>query len=133
MSVVLDLCRKNNIDGYPQMNLYKDGKYLETFNQARGLDILTNYIAVHAEPHNSPAPEPPSKGAAPPATAEKDELAEQIVSHEDYNPTGTVLSLDEKNFRETVDKGHVFVKFFAPWYVSLPSSLLFRVDLRLGG
>ncbi|KAI1792500.1 thioredoxin-domain-containing protein [Ganoderma leucocontextum] len=110
-----DLCRKNNVDGYPQMNLYKDGKYLETFSQSRTIDILTNYLAAHAEPRNPPAAESSSKETASPVTPDKDELAEQIASHEDLNPTGTVLSLDEKNFRQIIDKGHVFVKFFAPW------------------
>lgn len=113
MRSVLDLCRKNNVDGYPQMNLYKDGKYLETFNQARTLDILTNYLADHAEPRNPPAPEPTAKETA----SDKDELAEQIASREEFNAAGTVLSLDENNFRQTIDKGYVFVKFFAPWYV----------------
>ncbi|PIL36535.1 hypothetical protein GSI_00224 [Ganoderma sinense ZZ0214-1] len=109
-----DLCTKHHVDGYPQMNLYKDGKFVETFNQARGLDILTDYLAAHAEPQDPPAPEPTSQ-ESPPQVTDKDELAEQMVSHEDLNPAGTVLSLDEKNFREIVDKGHVFVKFFAPW------------------
>lgn len=102
------------------MKLYKDGKYVETFEQARSIELLTNYLAAHAEPSNPPVPEPTStssKEADPPVTSDKDELAEHVVIHEDRNPEGTVLSLDEKNFRQTIDRGHVFVKFFAPWYV----------------
>ncbi|TBU43982.1 thioredoxin-domain-containing protein [Dichomitus squalens] len=111
-----DLCGKNGVTGYPQMNLYKDGKYLETFKQSRDIDILTKYIAAHAEPRNPPAPEPTAKTEnVVPLTAEKDELVEEIATRENVNPHGIVLSLDEKNFQETIDKGHVFVKFFAPW------------------
>ncbi|KAM5540632.1 hypothetical protein V8D89_005663 [Ganoderma adspersum] len=110
-----DLCQKNNVIGYPQMNLYKDGKFVETFKQARGFDILTNYLAAHAEPHNPPVPEPTEEDSASPVASDKDEFDEQTVSHPDFNPFGTVLSLDEKNFRETIDKGNVFVKYFAPW------------------
>ena len=114
-----DLCRKNGVEGYPQMNLYRDGKYLETFRQSRDFDILTKYIAAHAEPRNPPAPEPPAE--EPPTTATDDDaLLDEVVHREDANPDGVVISLDEKNFQQTVDKGHIFVKFFAPWYVLSP-------------
>ena len=96
------------------MNLYRDGKYLETFRQSRDFDILTKYIAAHAEPRNPPAPEPPAE--EPPTTATDDDaLLDEVVHREDANPDGVVISLDEKNFQQTVDKGHIFVKFFAPW------------------
>ena len=102
------------------MNLYKNGQYVETFKQSRDIDILTNYLAAHAEPRNPPEPEPTKEDEKTlPLTAEKDELVEQIATRGDVNPGGIVLSLDERNFQETIDKGHVFVKFFAPW--SVPS------------
>ncbi|KAI0759740.1 thioredoxin-domain-containing protein [Trametes elegans] len=112
-----DLCRKNGIEGYPQMNLYRNGKFVETFAQSRTLEILTEYINAHAEPRNPPEP---TVAAAPeptptPAAAERDELAQAAARTEDVNPRGLVLSLDERNFKQTVDKGGVFVKFFAPW------------------
>ncbi|KAI0751693.1 thioredoxin-domain-containing protein [Daedaleopsis nitida] len=116
-----DLCRKNGIDGYPQMNLYRNGAYVETFRQNRDIDILTKYLAAHAEPRNPPAsettPEATSTTAsAPSPTPERDALVEEEAAlREDVNPSGTVVSLDETNFRQTIDKGHVFVKFFAPW------------------
>ncbi|RPD62164.1 thioredoxin-domain-containing protein [Lentinus tigrinus ALCF2SS1-7] len=109
-----DLCRKNGVEGYPQMNLYRDGKYLETFRQSRDVDILTKYITAHAEPRNPPAPEPPAE-EPPAAASDDDELLDEIVHREAANPNGVVMSLDENNFQQTVDKGHVFVKFFAPW------------------
>lgn len=98
------------------MNLYRDGNFVEMYSQSRDYEILNAYITSHAEPRNPP----PEATAEPPAlalTSEKDELVEETVYREDVNPNGVVLSLDEKNFRETIDKGHVWVKFFAPWYV----------------
>ncbi|KAI0706903.1 thioredoxin-like protein [Cerioporus squamosus] len=109
-----DLCRKNGVEGYPQMNLYRDGKFVETFRQSRDIDILTKYITANAEPRNPPAPEPPAEDS-PAAASEDDALLDEVVHREDVNPDGVVLSLNEKNFQQTVDKGHVFVKFFAPW------------------
>ena len=38
------------------MNLYRNGQFVETFRKSREHDILTNYLAAHAEPHNPPAP-----------------------------------------------------------------------------
>ena len=115
----LDLCRKNKIDGYTQMNLYRNGQFVETFRDSREHDILTDYLNAHAEPRSPPPTTTPS---AEPITAEvaqpeNDPLVAEFVSHEDANPDGVVVALDEKNYQATIDKGHVFVKFFAPWYV----------------
>ena len=100
------------------MNLYRNGEFLETFSDSRQHDILTNYLAAHAEPKNPPAAaSTPDTTAADPPEPENDELVEEYATHEDANPLGAVLSLDETNYQETVDKGHVFVKFFAPWSV----------------
>ena len=123
-----DLCQKNNVIGYPQMNLYKDGKFVETFKQHRGFDILTDYLAAHAEPLNPPVPKPTEEGSASPVASDKEEFDEQTVPRQDFNPFGTVLVLDETNFQETTDKGNVFVKFFAPWYVSLSSCFPYKLS-----
>lgn len=110
------------------MNLYRNGEYVETFRQTRSIDILNKYIAAHAEPRNPPAPEPAPESTPAPSVpeSETDELVDEVVHREDVNPTGAVISLDESNFHAIVNQGHVFVKFFAPWYVypSLPSILL---------
>lgn len=101
------------------MNLYRNGKYVETFKQSRSIELLTAYLDAHAEPKNPPPPPPPATTAAPePQVTAKDTLAEEAQHlKQDVNPRGIVLSLDETNFKQTVDKGGVFVKFFAPWYV----------------
>ncbi|KAI0665366.1 thioredoxin-domain-containing protein [Trametes maxima] len=85
-----DLCRKNGIDGYPRMNLYRNGKYVETFKKSHTIEILTATPAI-----------------------EKGEHVEKVCEP-DVNSHGTVLSLDEKTFPRAADEGGVFIKFFAP-------------------
>ncbi|KAJ3482266.1 hypothetical protein NLI96_g7101 [Meripilus lineatus] len=102
------------IDGYPQMNLYRDGVYVETFEEPRDYDTLVEYLSKHAERKtpsgtsqettSQPHPEAPADGATPHSN-----------NHVLYNPTGTVTSLNEATFADLVNAGHVFVKFFAPW------------------
>lgn len=110
-----DLCRKNGVDGYPQMNLYRNGKFVETFKQARTLEILTTYLDTHAEPRNPPAPTTSALQMQVTGVSQDELVAKAQNSREDVNPRGVVVSLDEHNFRSTVDKGDIFVKFFAPW------------------
>ncbi|KAI0829211.1 thioredoxin-domain-containing protein [Trametes gibbosa] len=110
-----DLCRKNGVDGYPQMNLYRNGKFVETFKQARTLEILTTYLDTHAEPRNPPAPTTSALQMQVTGVTQDELVAKAQNSREDVNPRGVVVSLDEHNFRSTVDKGDIFVKFFAPW------------------
>jgi thioredoxin domain-containing protein 5 len=89
------------------MNLYKDGQFIETWKQPRDIDKLREYLTKHAERSQVP-------DTAPPAA---DVLLEQPESDKEHNPTGKVIVLNEKNFEQTIKDGHVFVKYYAPWYV----------------
>ncbi|KAI0719220.1 thioredoxin-domain-containing protein [Fomitopsis betulina] len=118
-----DLCRAHGVDGYPQMNLYRDGQFLETYREPRSYDLLTSYISKHAEPTSLPTlPET----TAPVVTAtpevhfeaqqqQQRETHQAAVPAKDLNPDGKVLVLDDKTFRDVVTEGHIFVKFYAPW------------------
>lgn len=110
-----DLCSKNKVTGYPQMNLYKDGQFVETFKQGRDLDILQKYLADHAEPTTPLSPPVPeiTNGA-------KTEEVPVVpaVPAKVYNPSGSVTVLNEKTFADAIQEGHVFIKYYAPWYVS---------------
>ncbi|KAI0951633.1 hypothetical protein AcV7_007680 [Taiwanofungus camphoratus] len=113
-----DLCRQNGVDGYPQMNLYHDGRFIETYKGSREFELLTSYLSLHAEP--TAVPEPPPVVTAAPVLAVNDEVTNRELSgvhtsSKPINPTGSVLPLDENTFRDTVKEGKVFVKFFAPW------------------
>ncbi|THV07435.1 thioredoxin-domain-containing protein [Dendrothele bispora CBS 962.96] len=96
-----DLCDANNVKGYPQMNLYKDGEFVETFKGARDLPRLQEFLKKYANPDVSEEKEIPLAMTTPPSPV--------------YNPSGTVEVLDDSNFQKTLDEGPVFVKFFAPW------------------
>lgn len=114
------------------MNLYRDGKSIETYREARSYDLLTSYISKHAEPTSLPTlPETteapvvaPVVTAAPEpevqfeAQQPQQRETHQAVPAKDLNPDGKVLVLDDKTFQDAVNEGHVFVKFYAPWYVS---------------
>ncbi|KAK7044444.1 protein disulfide isomerase [Favolaschia claudopus] len=40
-----DLCNANNVIGYPQMNFYRDGAFVEKFEGKRDYSLLFNYLA----------------------------------------------------------------------------------------
>lgn len=102
----VDLCSANNVKGYPQLNIYNNGDFVETFKGARDVERLTEFIKRHAP--TPPLPTPP--------------VPETVLEETNYvanpNPSGSVLVLDESNFQSTIEEGPVFVKFFAPWFVT---------------
>ncbi|KDQ65138.1 hypothetical protein JAAARDRAFT_43901 [Jaapia argillacea MUCL 33604] len=98
-----DLCKDNGVDGYPQMNLYRNGEYVETYKKPRSFEQLTAYLAKHAEP------------STPPPVIQENPREEEPVPPAIVNPSGTVLVLDETSFPQVVAQGPIFIKFFAPW------------------
>ena len=87
---------------------------MEQFKQSRDLDILQKYLADHAEPTSPP---PPPAAQTTEATKVVEAPIAPAVPAKVYNPSGLVTVLDEKNFAETTQEGHVFIKYYAPWYV----------------
>lgn len=124
-----DLCRDNNVDGYPQMNLYRDGQFVDTYKKARDFELITAYLDEHIEPKETSTPEPtPTPVPSPPVVSvptpdTRELIAEtfKLPDEKTYNSAGNVVILNEKSFTDTVAEGHVFVKFYAPWYVLSPS------------
>lgn len=124
---VLDLCRENGVDAYPQMNLYKDGKFVKTFDEVRSPTLLHSFLSAHAAPTGTPAA-PQDTAVSPPEPSETHVAYAKLlpaVSDRPINPTGTVLSLGEKTFYDAISHGHIFIKFFAPWYVAYFPSFSF--------
>lgn len=111
--VFTDLCSENDVSGYPQLNLYKDGQFVEVFKEARELDKLRDYIASHAEPR---AVQADAKGKV-------DEVGIEETA-EEHNPNGTVMVLNDATFDKAIQDGHIFVKFYAPWFVLTPYSVV---------
>ncbi|KAJ6595666.1 protein disulfide isomerase [Mycena vulgaris] len=94
-SVNGDLCDANGIKGYPQMNLYRDGEFVEKYKGNRDFDLLTDYLAKNAQ-------KPKALSPSPPATIP-------------LNPKGEVSVLNPDNFHTTLEHGPAFIKFYAPW------------------
>ncbi|EPQ59737.1 thioredoxin-domain-containing protein [Gloeophyllum trabeum ATCC 11539] len=106
-----DLCSENGVKGYPQINLYKNGKYVDQFRKARSLELLEEFIAQHAEPTSKPIPPAPTTTQAPTEAPSPP----PPVSRKLPNPRGAVLSLTGNTFQDALKDGPLFVKFFAPW------------------
>jgi hypothetical protein len=113
---VVDFCLENGVRAYPQITLYKGGNLVEVYKGARDFDILQEYINKNAEgtPHSVV---PHTIVPPPPETHHP-------------NPAGDVLVLDSTNFNKAVTERPIFVKFFAPWCVSVNDLLLLIVSSR---
>ena len=108
-----DLCEELGVEYYPQLNLYRGGSFVETFQGSREYDRLKDFIAKHAEPTGT------VKNATPVKTelevTPTVEVLRLQTSRAEVNPSGTVLPLDLSNFDEVVRQEATFVIFFAPW------------------
>lgn len=112
-----DLCTENGVTGYPQMNLYRNGQFVETFTDERDFNILVDFLLARAEPV--------ADFLSSSTTVEQEELAAEIVpvdenlviqtSQVESNPSGEVVSLTSETFDNFVAQAPTFVKFFAPW------------------
>lgn len=108
-----DLCNEHNVAGYPQMNLYRNGDFVETFRGSREHFILTQYLAKHAE-RDEPLPDP-AKGTDKQAEKTSSEEIHRPSPESNPNPNGMVIALDSSTFNAALNEGPVFVKFYAPW------------------
>jgi thioredoxin domain-containing protein 5 len=135
-----DLCEENKIKYFPQLNLYRNGEFVDTFEGVREYDTLLKYMNKHAEPTatststSTPTPQAPPSATSPstvelPTVTKSVEVLHVQTPRADANPSGSVLELGPHNFRDVVDQGPVFVKYFAPWYVMM--ACLFRLRFLL--
>lgn len=119
-----DLCEEHGIKYYPQLNLYKNGEFVEEFSKTRDYEHLTKYMDEHAEPKEPKKKDEGVKGVvAGPTTTKNGEVVPTTpvlhvqTSRSEVNPSGTVLSLTPGNFQDVITQGPAFIKYFAPWYV----------------
>ncbi|KAF8451098.1 thioredoxin-like protein [Boletus edulis BED1] len=119
-----DLCNDNGISGYPQMNLYRDGEFVETFNTDREFHLLIEFLQERAEPQGTSqkedVPTPAEQAATATATPSPSPspTADRLVvqtPRTNANPSGTVVSLNVQTFDHFLAQGPAFIKFFAPW------------------
>ena len=98
LTIIKDKCGDLGVTGWPQLNIYRNGQFVETFNKSRDLNLLKEFLEKHTG-GTTHVPSPPT----------------QKVPTRVLNPEGKVLELDERNFSNEVKNGGLFVKFFAPW------------------
>ncbi|KAH8999546.1 thioredoxin-domain-containing protein [Lactarius akahatsu] len=100
-----DLCTKNGVNAYPQMNLYHDGVFQAAFDGARSYERIVDFIKER------------TGVSGPSLIAPLPELSKQEpeIPHNERNPHGEVLALTPETFPNVTADGDVFVKFFAPW------------------
>lgn len=116
-----DLCSEKGVTGYPQMNLYHNGEFVDTFTKNRQFDLLVDYLGQHAVPtgvavSDSTVEEKVFATAPPPEpTPVVDEPLRVQAPRVDPNPAGEVVKLTTETFDSFLSQGPAFVKFFAPW------------------
>lgn len=88
------VCSKYDVKSYPTMLWIQNGKKVDTFRGHRTIDDLRDFVLQLL--------------GTPPA--------ESTTVKETVDVTMTpVISLTRNNFKENIDTGVTFVKFFAPW------------------
>ncbi|KAG0698012.1 thioredoxin-like protein [Suillus ampliporus] len=112
-----DLCTENGVSGYPQMNLYRNGQFVETFDKDRDFDILVDFLLARAEPT--------ADSLSSSTTVEQEEIVVEVTPADETlviqmprvesNPSGEVISLTSETFDSFLAQTPAFVKFFAPW------------------
>lgn len=120
-----DLCSAHNVKGYPQMNIYKNGEFVDQFKGAREWELLTVFIENHAEKTSAPELSPSTSYSQPEtveaveaSTKETEAPAPPIENVPDLkvpNTNGQVVALDSTTFPVALSEGPAFVKFYAPW------------------
>lgn len=61
--VTTGLCDNNGVKEYPQLNLYRDGRLVQTYHGSRDLELLTEYLsAAFRNPYSRPMVIPKSEG-----------------------------------------------------------------------
>lgn len=101
-----DLCNKMNVNSYPTLNLYRDGKKEDSFKGDRTLERLGDWLRKWRDEDDGDD----SKAlAGNPTSTSK--------AKENPNPSGEVLKLTSDTFATFLESSTspVFVKFFAPW------------------
>jgi thioredoxin domain-containing protein 5 len=98
-----DLCTENHVTGYPQMNFYNEGQYIDTFKKGRELNILTKFLEEKEE-----------KYGAPKKAAAMEDVFEETSSVV-LNSHGLVVPITPDTFLHTIAQGPTLVKYYAPW------------------
>ncbi|CAG8674538.1 17326_t:CDS:2, partial [Cetraspora pellucida] len=106
-----DLCELHKVEGYPTLNLYKNGVKIDGYLRARDFNSLLDYTKTKSEEEYDSKPSDDNTNVA--ITPEEVDIPE--VDFSPPNPSGSVVSLTSINFDDLTKSSPWFVKFFAPW------------------
>ncbi|PIA15696.1 thioredoxin-like protein, partial [Coemansia reversa NRRL 1564] len=109
------LCDSNHVDGYPTINLFVDGKFIEEMVVRYEYSFMKDYIgadngsieAYGSDSRTADAEASPAAVEAAPSDNTEDDAV--------YNQSGQVVVLTKENFAKETAEGPWFVKFYAPW------------------
>ncbi|CAG8486626.1 578_t:CDS:10 [Cetraspora pellucida] len=105
------LCELHEVEGYPTLNLYKNGVKIDGYLRARDFNSLLEYAKTKSEEEYDSKPSNDNTDVA----IAPEEVDIPDVDLSPPNPSGSVVSLTSINFDDLTKSGPWFVKFFAPW------------------
>ncbi|KAJ2791945.1 hypothetical protein GGI18_000770 [Coemansia linderi] len=115
------VCEENHVDGYPTVNLYVNGRYIEEMSVRYTYDAMKGYVLKLPEriKRGNFAPPPASQASSGQADtspgSSSDDVTDDKRGAEEYNLSGEVVTLTKENFADKTSLGPWFVKFYAPW------------------
>lgn len=88
------ICKDFDVKGYPTLLWFENGKKIDKYAGPRSFEDLKAYVEKRS--------------------ASDEKVAEQAVVKEDVEGVA-VLQFTYESFKQGIEKGVTFVKFFAPW------------------
>ncbi|ORZ17800.1 thioredoxin-like protein [Absidia repens] len=114
-SVQGDLCHEHQITGFPMLNLYTDGKFVETYKGPRTKEDIKSYLLEHHSKRSSAAAEEDTTVQAPDSKSTTTATATKDSPLVKPNPNGHSVVFDAESFKLATQDRPYFVKFYAPW------------------
>ncbi|KAG0292270.1 hypothetical protein BGZ96_004393 [Linnemannia gamsii] len=94
-----DLCEDNDVTGYPNMQLFNQGKSVHLYKGGRTIEDFTAFVTTKAQEYD---------------VKTDNKFAQKSTST--VNPTGKVIVLDTKNYESSLKNGEPWlVEYYAPW------------------
>ncbi len=97
----------------PAQPSYRDGVEIETYSEDRTLDKLTSYLETHSRAYIRDVSDAVVAGA----DGGSAQAGFSGAGAGGINERGESMPLDRQGLEQAREKGPVFVKFYAPWWV----------------
>ncbi|KAF9127382.1 hypothetical protein BGW39_005919 [Mortierella sp. 14UC] len=92
-----DVCDDNDVQSYPNMQLFHQGKSVYLYQGGRSIEDLTDFVTTKAQEYNVKASSNGNKQS-------------------NMNSLGQVIVLDNKNYESSLKNGEPWlVEYYAPW------------------